>query len=316
MKKIIILLLLAVCAVNGMAQQKQKKKPAEPGETTPIKPFVGDPNKDNVAIYPFTSVSGLDYTYAESVGNAVEAGFVRSTRFNVLERNRFAAIKNEERFKEVNTDNVVKIAAKLGAKYIITGQITGVSIGQLYNSYDHSFSGYQASISLAFKIIEVETGLIKTSESINIAGTGGSEAIAKGNAYASIDAITRNLIAQNFPQRFKFNAVAKTDIKKKIEVLTHFKFWGGSENGIKVGDWVQVSVLSYTINPSTNKKVEEKSNIGFGSVTEINSGSTATCEVYKPNKYGAQLLETVTKTPDLVIVEYSGGQKPKNFFGF
>jgi curli biogenesis system outer membrane secretion channel CsgG len=315
--------LFLMAGTQSFAQVKAKKPAPKPTAKAPVaapvpeeKPIAGDPSKDNVAIYPFTSAAGYDYDYAESVGNAIESGFVRSTRFNVVERNRFGSISQEERFKEVNTDNVVRAAAKLGAKYIITGYVTGANINSVYNTYDHQLQGYQASISVSFKIIEVESSLIKTSESINIVGSGGTPALAKGSAYASIDEITRRIIASNFPQRFKFMSVGTTEIKKKVPVLTTFKFWGGSDNGVKVGDAVEVYILSYVTNPSTNKQVEEKNSLGIATITAVNSGSTSTCEVYKPQKYGAQMLDAITKSPDLVTIEYTGGVKPRGFFDF
>ena len=327
MKKVLVIFLLLVTVISSdcLAQQRTKHQPprkpvaeaapAPQPEEAKVPPVAGDPSKDNVAIYPFTVASGFDYEYAQSVGNAVESGFVRSTRFNVLERSRFGSIKEEERFKEVNTDNVVRQAAKFGAKYVVTGHITGAATSPVYNSYDHSLGGYQTSISLAFKIIEVETGLIKVAENLNITGSAGSETQAKGNAIAKIDGITRNIIASYFPQKFKFMAIGATEVKKKQNVLTTFKFWGGSDNGIKPGDVVEVYFINYAVNPSTNKKVEEKNNIGWATITAINSGSTATCEVYKPQKYGAAMLEAVNKTPDLVVIEYTGHDRPRNFFG-
>lgn len=288
--------------ISPVAEQKEVKVPA------------GDPNKDNIAIYPFTCATGYDYEYAQSVGNAVESGFVRSLRFNVVERNRFAAIKQEERFKEVNTSEVVRQAAKLGAKYIITGHITGVNTGAVYSFYDRRLTGYQTTISLAFKIIDVETGLIKASESLNIVGNGDSSPLAKGNAYSSIDAITRRVIASYFPQRFKFMTIVAKEAKKKEEILKSFKIWGGSDHGIKVGDGIEIYQLSYVLNPANGKKVEEKTNIGYAIINAVNSETSATCEVYKSNKYGGGILRAMLANPELVVLEYTGGTKPRGFF--
>lgn len=314
MKKYLYLLL--VISTVCKAQTKPAKVNAAV-KTAPIaQPAIpeGNPARDNVAIYPFSCATGFDYDYAESVGTAIEAGFVRSQRFNVVERSRFRAINKEERFKEANTAELVKVASKFGAKYIITGHITGANTGELYSSYDHKFQGYQTSVSVAFKIIEVETGLIKVSESMSIAGTGGSTSLAKGMAYASIDGITRKLIAANFPQRFKFMAIGTTAVKKKVQVLTTFKFWGGSDNGIKAGDVLEVYYLTYVINPANQRRVEEKNSLGLATVIAVNSGGTASCEVYKPQKFGLQMLEMATKTPELMVIEYTGGGKPRGFF--
>ncbi|MGI4728755.1 MAG: hypothetical protein ACRYGB_09305 [Janthinobacterium lividum] len=111
-------------------------------------------------------------------------------------------------------------------------------------------------------------------------------------------------------------SIASTEIKKKQEVLSTFKIWGGSENGVKVRDVVEIYLLNYIVNPQTNKKVEERTNIGYATVIATNSGTSSTCSVYKPQKFGAQLLNTFKTTPDLVVISYSGGSKPRGFFDF
>lgn len=330
----ICLLLWLVTGIISIAQTTAKKtiavvpKKNTVAETTsqPVAPVVntvakeepkaisGDPGKDNVAIYPFTSAAGYDYDYAESIGNAVESGFVKSNRFNVVERNRFGQIRQEERFKEANTENIVKLAAKFGAKYIISGHVTGANTSMVYNT-DHSFSGYQTSINLTFKIIEVETGLIKATETFSPIGSGGSAPVSKGSAYGIIQDFTRKLIALNFPQRFKFMAVASTDTKKNQQILKTVKLWAGSDDGIQLNDLLAIYTVTYVTNPNTGKKVEEKTNIGWATLIAINSGSSSTWEIYRYSKYGAEIMEAVTKNPDGLLFEYSGAVKPKGLFG-
>ncbi len=208
MRTFFILIACLICTLFVQAQTKTKvttakspatvtKTTAQPNvsETPPEdnnQPVIAEPGKDIVAIYPFTTARGYDYDYAQSVGNAIEAGFVKSNRFTVVERSRFGSIKTEERFEEVNTLQVVKIASKLGAKFIVTGHITGVSTGETHD-YQGKFTGYQTSISVAFKIIDVETSQIKVTESLNLSGRGRSTASSIGDAYASIDAVTRRI---------------------------------------------------------------------------------------------------------------------------
>ena len=205
------------------------------------------------------------------------------------------------------------MASKLGAKFIVTGHITGVSTGETHD-YQGKFTGYQTSISVAFKIIDVETSQIKVTESLNLSGSGGSTASSIGSAYASIDAVTRRIIASYFPQRFPFMSIVSKEEKKKETILTAFKIWGGSDNGLKVGDMVEVYVLSEIMNPTTQKMVTEKQFVGAAQVTQINSGSTATCEVWKTRKYGKAMLDLMSSTPDKVAIEYTGGAKPASFW--
>lgn len=330
MKTVILILLSVIFYYSGYAQVIAKPKTttnksavAAPKPTTStaaakapendFEPIVAEPGKDIIAIYPFTTARGYDYEYAQSVGNAVEAGFVKSNRFTVVERSRFGAINSEERFQEVNTAMVVKAASKFGATYIVSGHITGANTGKLYDK-DGKFDGYQTSISVTFKIIEVATGQIKITESISLSGTGGSTATSIGSAYASIDGVTRRVIAFYFPQRFQFMAILAKDVKKKEEVLASFKIWGGSDNGLKAGDMVEVYVISEIINPTTKKTVIEKQLVGAAQISEVNSGTTATCLVYKPRKYGKTMLDLVSATPDKVAIEYTGGERPVSFW--
>jgi len=278
-----------------------------------ITPVIAEPGKEIVAIYPFTTSRGYDYEYAQSVGNAVEAGFVKSSRFTVVERTRFGSIKTEERFQEVNTSSIVKVASKFGAKYIVSGHITGANTGELHDSQG-KFTGYQTSISVAFKIIDVETSQIKVTENLNLAGSGGSTASSVGSAYSSIDGVTRRVIASYFPQRFPFMAIVAKETKKKEEQLTAFKIWGGSDHGLKAGDMVEIYVVTEVMNPATKKKISEKQLVGAAEISQINSGTTATCTVFKPRKYGKALLDLVSGTPEIIAIEYTGGQRPKSFW--
>lgn len=111
-------------AAQTSAPSQQTVAPT-PAEKTP------DAGKDVVAIYHFTTAREFSYDYAVGMGNAVEAGFIRSTRFTVVERNRFGLIKDEEKFREANTTDIVNKASKFGAKVIVTGHIVSVSQGDL-----------------------------------------------------------------------------------------------------------------------------------------------------------------------------------------
>ncbi|MBS1610090.1 MAG: hypothetical protein JSS70_15305 [Bacteroidetes bacterium] len=295
MYKIYFILLCILATVGAFAQTQPTT-----GSATTGKPVV--------AIYPFTVNRGYNYEYAEGVGDAVEAGVVRSGRFTVVERNRFGVIKEENRFQEANTSDIVKKAAKLGAKTIITGNIVGVSKGKYKDSYGQTVPGSEyVEISLSFKIIDVETGEIKKSEIISGKGEEHTETAAIQSAYMQIDKLLRAQVANYLPQRFKFmEVVSKGTTRKKGDYLNTFKIWGGSDNGLKAGDALELYQLSYVENPDTHKKIEEKKLLGRANVTEINSGSTATCSVIDGSKIGNDLLQIVQSQPTSIVIEFVG----------
>lgn len=263
--------------------------------------------KEILAIYPFTTAREYIYDYALSSGNAVEAGVLRSGRFTVVERSRFGSIKEEDRFKEANTSEIIKKAARLGAKTIITGHVVGVSRGNIVNSSGLSTNEKFADISLSFKIIDVESGEIKLSEVISGRGTGGSEALALQNSYMAIDKVVRGLIAKYMPQRFNFMNVASKGVRKKtVEYLETFKIWGGSDHGLSVGDVIELYQLSYVTNPATKKKVEEKVLLCYAKVEQVHSGTTSTCSVIDSKRMKPELLEIVEESPETLVAEYQG----------
>lgn len=291
MKQYILYLLLSLFAANTFAQTK----------------------KETVAIYPFTSTGGY-WDYALEVGNAIEAGVLRSNRFKVVERNRFVSIKQEDRFKEVNTSDVVKQASKLGASTIITGHVVGISQGDLVDSSGRRTGEQYIEISLSFKIIDVTTAQIMKSELIRGKGQGKTKAEALQNAYLVIDQLARAQIGSYLPQTFKFMSVVATDKKKNGEFLKVFKIWGGSKDGLRVNDAVELSYATYLTNPNTGKKVEERTLIGYAKIDEVHGAETATCTLLDHKKIGQQILDLISKNPENLIIEYKGNWHEKKSF--
>jgi len=263
-------------------------------------------DKETVAIYPFTTSRDYSYDFALGVGNAVEAGVLRSNRFKVVERNRFGSIKEEDRFKEANTSDIVNKAAKLGAKIIVTGHVVGVSRGDLLDFNQRPNGREYVTISLSFKIIDVASTEIKKSETISGRGEGDNYAEAAQNAYMSIDKLVRANIGDYLPQRFKYMSTVSTATKKKGEYLDKFKIWGGSDDGLKVGDIIEIYKIAYIVNPNNNKRVEDKQLLGSANIVEINSGSIATCSVIDGKTAGVAILGLVISSPDNVVLEYKG----------
>jgi curli biogenesis system outer membrane secretion channel CsgG len=296
-------------AAQTSAPSQQTVAPT-PAEKTP------DEGKDVVAIYHFTTAREFSYDYAVGMGNAVEAGFIRSTRFTVVERNRFGLIKDEEKFREANTTDIVNKASKFGAKVIVTGHIVSVSQGDL--TYEGKPTGEKfAEISLSFKIIDVQTGEVKLSQIINGKGEGKTNAEAMTNSYVAIDNLVRRHIGAFMPQKFKIMSIVSKTTKRKKEYLDKFKIWGGSDNGINVGDAVHIYTLSYLVNPNTGKQIEEKKLLAYGNIIEINSGQTATVSVTNTaeiSKYKDEILAAFMGDTEKLIVEYKGDYHVKASF--
>ena len=318
MNRFFLIALLTISYGYSLLAQAAKKNTTVVAASSPTTETASgktqESGKEVLAVYYFTTSRDYSYDYAQSVGNAVEAGFLRSHRFTLVERNRFGTIKEEEKFKEANTSEIVGKASKLGAKTIVTGHIVSVSQGNIVGANNLPTGNKYAQIGLSFKIIDVASGEIKYSEMINGKGEGTTATEAIQDAYLQIDKLVRANVGNYLPQRFKFMTIVSKTTHKKKEYLDQFKIWGGSDNGLKVGDAVEIYTVSYLTNPDTGKQIEEKKIIAHGSVLEVNSGTTATCSITNTSdltKYNPEILD-LASTPEKMIIEYKGNWTVKS----
>lgn len=316
---ITVLLIFHCCGLNAQTKSKAKSTAktvtaatsSAPAEEE-LKPVIAEKGKEVVAIYPFTTSGRTYYDYALNAGTAVEAGFVRSKRFTVAERSRFGIIKEEDLFKEANTQEIVQKASRLGAKIVVTGHVIAATnaTGTQNNIIGGASYKYIAQLSLSFKIIDVASGEITKSETILGKGEGNTPAEAMQGSYQDVDRQARMYVAEYLPQRFEYASDVEVDKKNKLK---KFKIWGGSDQGLKEGDLVEIYRLSYTVSPK-GKKVEEKKLLGTAKIIEINSTESSTCDLQKSGDLGESLLTEIKANPESIVFEYKGSVKKKGLF--
>lgn len=322
-KALFISAMLAMVAGNNCYAQKGKAK-AKSKEATvapvqmaeeELQPVEAEKGKEVVAIYPFTCSGRTWYDFALNAGNAVEEGFVRSKRFTVVERNRFKVVSNEELFKEANTEEVVRKSKKLGAKYVVTGNVMSATDGT-QGSKNVLTGGvsynYIAQLQISFKLIDVETGAILKAEPVLSKGKGGTPSEAMHASYIDMDRQARVFVAEYLPQRFQYASDVEIDKKNRLK---KFKIWGGSDQGLKEKDVVEIYRLSHTVSPK-GKKIEEKKLVGTAKIIEINSTESCTCELQKSGDIGESLLQEIKAKPESIVFEYKGTEKAGGLFGF
>ncbi len=326
MKKVTSIIALIVLLSGFSANAQKKTKPAAKATTQKtttaqvpaeeeLVPVTAEKGKEVVAVYPFTCSGFSYYDYALNAGTAIESGLVRSKRFTVVERNRFGIIKQEELFKEANTEDIVRKAKKLGAKIVVTGNVMSATDGTQgqHNAFTNGVSyKYIAQLNIMFKIIDVETGAILKSEAVLGSGKGNTPSEAMQESYKDMDTKARIQVAEFLPQRFQYASEVEVDKKNRLK---KFKIWGGSEQGLKEKDVVEIYRLTYTINPK-GKKIEEKKLVGTAKIIEINSVESCTCELQKSGDIGESLLNEIKEKPETIVFEYKGTAKNGGFLGF
>ncbi|MFT3682368.1 MAG: CsgG/HfaB family protein [Ferruginibacter sp.] len=323
MKKVLFIAAMLAVLTNSVFAQKSKTKAkkAEPAAATvqqdaeeELTPVTAEKGKEVVAVYPFTCSGFSYYDFALNAGTAVESGLVRSKRFTVVERSRFGVIKQEELFKEANTEEIVRKAKKLGAKIVVTGNVMSATDGTQgqKNIFSNGVSyKYIAQLNIMFKIIDVETGAILKSEAILGSGKGNTPSEAMQESYKDMDRQARIYVAEFLPQRFEYASEVEVDKKNRLK---KFKIWGGSDQGLKEKDVVEIYRLSYTVSPK-GKKIEEKKLLGSAKIIEINSTESCTCELQKSGDIGEGLLQEIKAHPETIVFEYKGTAKTGGLFG-
>src|SRR5690606_21233454 len=99
---------------------------------------------------------------------------------------------------------------------------------------------------------------------------------------------------------FKYMSSVTIENRKKGDFLKTFKIWGGSKDGLSVGDVVVINQISYLTNPNTGKKVEEKKMLGMAKIDEVNGESTATCTILNWQKNGNVILQLLNNNPESI----------------
>ena len=148
------------------------------------------------------------------------------------------------------------------------------------------------------------------SETILGKGKGNTPAEAMQSSYEDIDRVARIYVAEYLPQRFQYANEIEVDNKNRLK---KFKIWGGSDQGLKENDLVEIYRLSWSVSP-TGKKVEEKKLLGSAKIIEINSIESSTCDLQKSGDIGESLLTEIKARPESIVFEYKGSVKKKGLF--
>ena len=157
----------------------------------------------------------------------------------------------------------------------------------------------------------METGSILKDEPILGSGKGNTPSEAMHESYIDMDKKSRIFVAEYLPQRFGYASDVEVDKKNRLK---KFKIWGGSDQGLKEKDVVEIYRLSYTVSPK-GKKIEEKKLVGTAKIIEINSTESCTCELQKSGDIGESLLNEIKTNPQSIVFEYKGTAKSAGLFG-
>ncbi len=243
-----------------------------------------------VAILPFTyAENAVDFQHVNTIQETVINAFVKTRRFNIVDRSKTDAIKREKELQKTDDfidGSVVEQGRNLGAAYLVSGHILSARSEQMRSDDGKGkvTITYKAKLSINLKVLDVTSGQVITSETIepksgsvlgNLFGIGASTEIESfAKAIEKIQTKIDEFVAKNFPVMF---FIAEIQEKDGQGAATKILLAGGSGFGLKKGDKLKVVELTeFDIN---GRKVTRKKEIGEIKIEVVEDENFSICSV-------------------------------------
>lgn len=248
--------------------------------------------KTGVGIMEFTYVQGAAKSQdVNSIQETVTNAFVKTKRFNIVDRSKMDALKKEkdlQKSEDFIDGAVIAQGISLGANFLISGHVISAQAERMETA-PSSTTGqvtttYKAKLLISIKVIDVETGQVISSETIEPKGGsafGGMMGISPSTPEAAISKAIKSIedkvddfVNKNFPATFPIVEIQEKDSKGNA---TKIMIAGGSAFNLKKGD--KLKVVEVSIIDVNGKKLERKKELGELKITKVEDENFSTCSV-------------------------------------
>jgi Ser-tRNA(Ala) deacylase AlaX len=182
--------------------------------------------------------------------------------------------------------SVIEQGVSLGANYLISGHVISAEAEQMKadDGKGNITITYKAKLSISLKVIDVATGQVINSETIEpksgnslmgMIGIGSSSPqVSISKAIKGIEDKIDEFVGRNFPKTFSVAEIQEKDGKGNATILL---IAGGSDFGLKKGDKLKVVEISEM--EVGGKKIKRKKQIGELKITKVEDENFSICEV-------------------------------------
>lgn len=256
-------------------------------------------DKTSVGILPFTYVeNAANFQDVNSIQETVTNAFVKTKRFSIVDRSKMDALKNEKELQKSDdfiSGSVVDQGKNVGATFLVSGHVISAQAEQMssQDSKGNVTTSYKAKLAISLKVIDVTTGQVITSETIEpksgstlggmfgLGASSPSDAVSK--SIKKIEDKIDEFVSNNFPINFSIAEVQEKDSKGSATIIL---LAGGSGFGLKKGDKLKVvELVELEVN---GKKMIRKKEIGEIRITKIEDENFSICTVNS----GGDLINT------------------------
>ena len=248
----------------------------------------------------FNAPSNINESLIETLRGKVIEGIQETQRLQVIDIDSYAQLKDEaeRRKKESAMADLTARTSEmrtLGANYILTGDIATMMATEQKDSDNKRY--YKGSIQWTIKVIDAETGTLKTTQTFDHSGFTGSrgdtrdEAIVKTCDYAkySMD----DFVNETFPME---GLILKVETVKKNKAQTVYIDLGSAQG---VTDGQRFDVFLETDIAGEIGRTE----IGALSAKEVISAQRTLCKV---TKGGKEIQAAVMNEQKLIVISKKG----------
>jgi TolB-like protein len=246
--------------------------------------------KTSVGVLPFTYVQGsATFENVNSIQETVINAFVKTKRFNIVDRTKMDALKNEKELQKTDDfidGNVVEQGKNLGATFLVSGHVISAESEQMRSDdgKGNVTISYKAKLAISLKVIDVSTGQVITSETIEPKSGSTLGGMFGLGASSASDAITKSIkkieekiddfVGRNFPIYFSIAEIQERDSKGAATLVL---LAGGSGFGLQKGD--KLKVVELTEMEVNGKKLTRKKEIGELKITVVEDENFSICSV-------------------------------------
>lgn len=245
-----------------------------------------------IGILPLTyESSSVNSQFVNSIQESLTNAFVKAKRFNIVDRSKMDALKQEkelQKSEDFMDGKVIAQGVSIGAQFLISGHVVSATATEAFYTDPETkrqvSSGFVAKLSISLKLIDVSTGQVVTAQTIEpkggsmlaqlagVAPATAEAAIAK--AIADIGPKIDDFVAKNFPVNFSIVEIQEKNSKGNATIVL---ISGGSDFGLKKGQKLKVvEVIDLEVN---GKTIQRKKEIGEIKITKVEDENFSVCSV-------------------------------------
>lgn len=248
-------------------------------------------DKIGVGILPFSNLGQASNSDLIAIQEAVTNAFVKTKRFNIVDRTKMDALKREKELQKSEDfidGKVIQQGVSLGAEFLVSGKVTSVTKSAFNKERTRSDGSkqyvpvHEAEINFSCQVIDVETGQVINSETFSTSGGGTflGLSLAKNaeEAFASsLEGLSDKIddwVGINFPLELSIAEIQEQDGKG---AATKILLAGGSSLGLEKGE--RLKVVEVSMIKVNGKDIKRKKEIGELKISKIEDENFSTCSV-------------------------------------